>query len=181
MLPDRVSNPGPLTYESGALPIALRGPAQTKPRVTMTKYGRLTAASASADFLLFSASSSLAWASANWACRSNTFFSAFLASRSRLWNLKIYQPQVYNWLLLPATKNGWRDDTGLTVLQQYFSQIKPEEEWVRYDNAACIKPTQTFEIRATIPQPICIINSQLQGMRKDFGVLSTCFASNTWE
>ena len=27
MLPDRVSNPGPLTYESGALPVALRGPA----------------------------------------------------------------------------------------------------------------------------------------------------------
>ena len=27
MLPDRVSNPGHLTYESGALPIALRGPA----------------------------------------------------------------------------------------------------------------------------------------------------------
>ena len=27
MLPDRVSNPGTLTYESGALPIALRGPA----------------------------------------------------------------------------------------------------------------------------------------------------------
>ena len=27
MLPDRVSNPGPLTYESGALPNALRGPA----------------------------------------------------------------------------------------------------------------------------------------------------------
>ena len=26
MLPDLVSNPGPLTYESGALPIALRGP-----------------------------------------------------------------------------------------------------------------------------------------------------------
>ena len=26
MLPDRVSNPGPLTYESGALPIELRGP-----------------------------------------------------------------------------------------------------------------------------------------------------------
>ena len=25
MLPDRVSNPGPLTYESGALPIALHG------------------------------------------------------------------------------------------------------------------------------------------------------------
>ena len=28
MLPDRVSNPGPLTYESGALPIALHGPAK---------------------------------------------------------------------------------------------------------------------------------------------------------
>ena len=27
MLPDRVSNPGPLAYQSGALPIALRGPA----------------------------------------------------------------------------------------------------------------------------------------------------------
>ena len=27
MLPDRVSNPGPLTYESDAIPIALRGPA----------------------------------------------------------------------------------------------------------------------------------------------------------
>ena len=30
MLPDRVSNPGPLTYESGALLIALRGPATQK-------------------------------------------------------------------------------------------------------------------------------------------------------
>ena len=29
MLPDRVSNPGPLTYESGALPTALRGPASS--------------------------------------------------------------------------------------------------------------------------------------------------------
>ena len=29
MWPDRVSNPGPLTYESDALPIALRGPAVT--------------------------------------------------------------------------------------------------------------------------------------------------------
>ena len=27
MRPDRVSNPGPLIYESGALPIVLRGPA----------------------------------------------------------------------------------------------------------------------------------------------------------
>ena len=30
MLPDRVSNPGPLTYESGALPIALRGPEEIR-------------------------------------------------------------------------------------------------------------------------------------------------------
>ena len=29
MWPDRVSNPGPPTYESGALPIALRGPARS--------------------------------------------------------------------------------------------------------------------------------------------------------
>ena len=32
MLPDRVSNPGPLTYESDALPIVLRGPACPKMR-----------------------------------------------------------------------------------------------------------------------------------------------------
>ena len=31
MLPDRVSNPGPLAYVSGALPIALRGPAKHIP------------------------------------------------------------------------------------------------------------------------------------------------------
>ena len=30
MLPDQVSNPGPLTYESGTLPIALRGPEKVK-------------------------------------------------------------------------------------------------------------------------------------------------------
>ena len=30
MWPDRVSNPGRLSYESGALPTALRGPAVTK-------------------------------------------------------------------------------------------------------------------------------------------------------
>ena len=29
MWPDWVSNPGPLTYDSGALPTALRGPAVT--------------------------------------------------------------------------------------------------------------------------------------------------------
>ena len=32
MLPERVSKPGPLTYESGALPIALRGPAESDER-----------------------------------------------------------------------------------------------------------------------------------------------------
>ena len=32
MWPDRVSSPGPLTYESGALPTALRGPALTHSR-----------------------------------------------------------------------------------------------------------------------------------------------------
>ena len=37
MLPDRVSNPGPLTYESGALPIALRGPADKKEADTFLK------------------------------------------------------------------------------------------------------------------------------------------------
>ena len=30
MWPDQVSNPGPLTYESNALPTALHGPASTK-------------------------------------------------------------------------------------------------------------------------------------------------------
>ena len=37
MLPDRVSNPGPLTYESGALPIALRGPAKDNVSKTFVK------------------------------------------------------------------------------------------------------------------------------------------------
>ena len=39
MLPDRVSNPGPLTYESGALPIALRGPAATAPKDILSLQG----------------------------------------------------------------------------------------------------------------------------------------------
>ena len=33
MLPDRVLNPGPLTYESGALPIVLRSPDSEKQSV----------------------------------------------------------------------------------------------------------------------------------------------------
>ena len=40
MLPDRVSNPGPLTYESGALPIALRGPAPKRLTSTSCTYIR---------------------------------------------------------------------------------------------------------------------------------------------
>ena len=35
MLPDRVLNPGPLTDESGALPIALRGPARKQESYTV--------------------------------------------------------------------------------------------------------------------------------------------------
>ena len=38
MLPDRVSNPGPLTYESDALAIALRGPAAGKQPYTFNKH-----------------------------------------------------------------------------------------------------------------------------------------------
>ena len=42
MLPDRVSNPGPLTYESSALPIALRGPAANALKVVICgKYKNL--------------------------------------------------------------------------------------------------------------------------------------------
>ena len=34
MWPDRLSNPGPLTYESGALLTALRGPAKSTGHVS---------------------------------------------------------------------------------------------------------------------------------------------------
>ena len=34
MWPDRVSNPGPLTYESDALPTALHGPASLMERIS---------------------------------------------------------------------------------------------------------------------------------------------------
>ena len=40
MWPDRVSNPGPLTYESGALPIALRSPA---PPIVQTQFSSFSA------------------------------------------------------------------------------------------------------------------------------------------
>ena len=38
MWPDQVSNPGPLTYESGALPTALRGPAFHGKTKVVAKY-----------------------------------------------------------------------------------------------------------------------------------------------
>ena len=47
MLPDRVSNPGPLTYESGALPIALHGPASMESKVVhsaVAEYSRISMA-----------------------------------------------------------------------------------------------------------------------------------------
>ena len=43
MLPDLVSNPGPLTYESGVLPIALRGPALVISGQTASDHERLCA------------------------------------------------------------------------------------------------------------------------------------------
>ena len=50
MLPDRVSNPGLLTYESGALPIALRGPAEN-----LIEHGRhLQCLPCSTKFSMFS-------------------------------------------------------------------------------------------------------------------------------
>ena len=42
MLPGRVSNPRPLTYESGALPIALRGPATVFHKLLFTVTVKLT-------------------------------------------------------------------------------------------------------------------------------------------
>ena len=45
MWPDRVSNPGPLTYESGALPTALRSPAV---RMELIIYKNLTDSAQSA-------------------------------------------------------------------------------------------------------------------------------------
>ena len=41
MLPDRVSNPGPLNYESDALPIALRGPAGIRIKYCLYIYSNL--------------------------------------------------------------------------------------------------------------------------------------------
>ena len=40
MLPDRVSNPGPLTYESGALTTTLRGPAVKNDKIYRGVFGK---------------------------------------------------------------------------------------------------------------------------------------------
>ena len=40
MLPDRVSKPGPLTYESGVLPVALHGPAREGNKVFKSQSNR---------------------------------------------------------------------------------------------------------------------------------------------
>ena len=42
MWPDRVSNSGPLTYESGALPTALRGPAVFHYEISAIKINRIS-------------------------------------------------------------------------------------------------------------------------------------------
>ena len=53
MLPNRVSNPGPLTYESGALPIALRGPAENVKKNSLTSLCRTRYTVYGADMFLF--------------------------------------------------------------------------------------------------------------------------------
>ena len=53
MLPDRVSNPGPLTYESVALPIGLRGPATLKvPEMKIAEFANKVTSSRSKLFAL---------------------------------------------------------------------------------------------------------------------------------
>ena len=66
MLPDQVSNPEPLTYESGALPIALRGPELKE--------------SNSYLFVKFSCSICIFLSSANLICRSTDISKCFRGS-----------------------------------------------------------------------------------------------------
>ena len=54
MSPDRVSNPGPLTYESDALPIALRGPAAQSVGHLTCKSGVLGLIPSQATYFRFS-------------------------------------------------------------------------------------------------------------------------------
>ena len=51
MLSDRVSNPGPLTYESGALPIALRGPAANDRYLSLVSFMKIVFESNSISYI----------------------------------------------------------------------------------------------------------------------------------
>ena len=57
MLPDRVSNPGPLTYESGALPIALRA----RRLATVSEYVCVLASEHRHDRMMLNINWWLAW------------------------------------------------------------------------------------------------------------------------
>ena len=61
MLPDRVSNPGPLTYESGALLIALRGPAIEKETARSFEIGSKEKKETVRIFIIFPLSPSIQW------------------------------------------------------------------------------------------------------------------------
>ena len=52
MLPDWVSNPGPLTYESGALPIALRAPPLTTTKICIIQFGRKHSSYSKTDWII---------------------------------------------------------------------------------------------------------------------------------
>ena len=51
MLPDRVSNPGPLPYESGALQIALRGPAANDRYLSLASFMKIVFESSSVSYI----------------------------------------------------------------------------------------------------------------------------------
>ena len=83
MWPDRVSNPGPLTYEPGALPTALRGPAFMKNNRQFIPYLSLSP---------FSLSESRYWDSADSLIRFNT---AVLSSSPDHVNLQHYDADLF--------------------------------------------------------------------------------------
>ena len=76
MLPDRVSNPGPLTYESGALPIALRGPAAANSIAEYLKRLKLNRTLANSERCQFTISSELA--TSNWQPDANSILEDFI-------------------------------------------------------------------------------------------------------
>ena len=55
MLPDRVSNPGPLTYKSDPLPIVLRGPARKEKRKYVIRPDNETSYSDTSEWKSFGA------------------------------------------------------------------------------------------------------------------------------